>query len=83
MKFTVTLKDPDGVDHAVRDGAKRFMEIMKETVEGLHLSSDELDEVQEQREVVLRRHIDSWFRYSEYITVEIDTELGTCTVVKP
>lgn len=76
MKFKVHMKDPDSLYDAVKDAA-----------------IDELNEIEglddEDKECMLDRRIEKyneiaslWFRNSEYLTVEIDTEEKTCTVVK-
>jgi hypothetical protein len=31
----------------------------------------------------VERAIRKWFEYEEYLEVEVDTEAGTCTVLKP
>jgi hypothetical protein len=55
MKFTITMKDPDAVDHALNEIPNRSCPA---------------------------QILDKWFEYREYITVEIDTETGTCTVLE-
>jgi hypothetical protein len=59
------------------------MELMEETIEKTGLNADEVDSMQEQHEEVVRKYVREWLRYSEYVTLEIDTTAGTCVVVKP
>jgi hypothetical protein len=75
MKFQVTMKDPDTLHNAIREAST-------EAVAALDLESDE------EREAVLEARIDKvqtvcskWFEYGEYLTVEIDTDAGTCVVM--
>lgn len=77
MKFRVTFKDPDGVYEALDSAARE------------QLGTD-LDDAYTQREaddmVTLRRdtlsdQIRPWVEYSEYLTVEFDTEAKTAIVV--
>ena len=75
MKFTITMKDPDGVYESMRDAAEAQMvadgipekrrDALREAV------SDELDEL-----------VRDWFEYGEYVNVEIDTEAKTATVLR-
>lgn len=75
MKFTVTLKDPDGFYDGVRAAAK---ESLKE------LSGLDEDEKADLTEV---RHQKAWSRLEEFvsdqelITIEFDTVARTATVV--
>jgi len=75
MKFTVTLKDPDG-----------FYESIKEAVDNslngtTLLDEDEFEELAEIRRVKINEAISKWVKYSEYITIEFDTTANTATVV--
>lgn len=73
MKFRVTMKDPDtlydAIDDAVRDDTTAIAD------------EDERREVREVRGAKVRKLCRQWFKYGEYLTVEIDTETQTCTVV--
>jgi hypothetical protein len=75
MKFRVTLKDPDTLYDAIR-----------EEVEGNLANIDDLAD--HEKDALVDGRIDDikevaakWFEYGEYLTVEIDTEARTCTVV--
>lgn len=74
MKIKVTMKDPDTLHDAVADA-------VRDEVAGLAgLSEDEREAVAETRQTALMEAAGKWFRYSEYLTVEIDTDAGTATV---
>lgn len=73
MKFTVMMKDPDVLHDAI-----------DEVIANLHvegLDADELEDVKESRKNKVRDLCGKWFRYGEYLAVEIDTDAETCTVV--
>lgn len=75
MKFPVTFKDPDtlheSILHAVRDSLK-----------GLPLSDEERKAVFEIRCEQIQEQVAKWFECGEYLSVEIDTDAGTCTVLE-
>ena len=73
MKFSVTMKDPDTLNDAIADA------IASLHVDGL--DADELEDVRERRKNKVRSLCGKWFRYGEYLTVEIDVDAETCTVV--
>ena len=74
MKIKVTMKDPDTLHDAVADA-------VRDEVAGLAgLSKDEREAVEEKRREAAMKAASQWFRYSEYLTVEIDTEARTATV---
>jgi hypothetical protein len=75
MKFRVTMKDPDTLHDAIKDAVK--LELGE-----VALEEDERDAVAEMRRARVAEVCSRWFKYSEYITVEIDTDAGTCTVVE-
>lgn len=76
MKFTITMKDPDGVYTSVHEAASESVEEMD-----FEDPDEELDIV-ERREEKINTFIQSWIEYGEYVTLEFDTEAGTCTVKK-
>jgi len=61
MKFKITMKDPDGFANSIREAA-----------DGETENKDEA----EQRAEELKQYTKKWFKYEEYLTVEIDTESG-------
>lgn len=72
MKFTITLKDPDGVSNSLQEAAEEWANF----VEGL--VSEEHNDIVESRKGRLSKIIEKWFEHSEYVTLEIDTEAQTC-----
>jgi hypothetical protein len=76
MKFTITIKDPDGfsnsVKQAVQDDVAR--------IEGL--DDDEREDLIESRQEKLWDELQQFVEYQEVIRVEFDTETGTATVLK-
>ena len=75
MKIRVTMKDPDSVYDCVHDAAKA-------EVAALGLSADEVETVTDARAEKARAALKTWVEYSEYVTVEFDTDAMTATVVK-
>lgn len=75
MKFRVTMKDPDALDDPIDDAVKEAPDLA-------NLPEDERELLQEHRKVSLREIASRWFEYGEYLTVEIDTDAKTCTVVE-
>ncbi len=68
------MKDPDTLWDAVRDA-------VDEEIDKLGLEEDEATELKEIRAQKVRDKCGRWFRYGEYLDVEIDTDAGTCTVL--
>jgi hypothetical protein len=76
MKFRVTMKDPDGFHDSIQDAATASMKDVAT------LDDQERDDVIEGRAEKLKDKLDRWFEYNEYLTVEVDTDAQTCTVVE-
>lgn len=76
MKFRITMKDPDGIYECTEDAIKRDVA----SIPGL--SKDEREAVLEKRRDAVIDVRDRWFEYGDYVTVEIDTDAGTATVVE-
>ncbi len=74
MKFTVTMKDPDTLHDAIADA-------VSEAVSPLSNDADEREAIAEVRREKINELCSQWFEYGEYLTVEIDTDAGTCVVV--
>jgi hypothetical protein len=74
MKFKVTMKDPDTLYDAEVLAVKRDVD----AVPGL--SSEEREAVIEKRREAISEVTRRWFRYGEYLTVEIDTDARTARV---
>mgnify|MGYP003394596641 FL=1 len=77
MKFTITMKDPDGFYDSITTAAVDEIE----AIDGLN--PDEREDLIEGRVEKLKEICKAFFWYDEYLTVEIDTVAKTCTVVKP
>lgn len=75
MKFTVTLKDPDGFHECAMDAAKDAAK----AIEGI--DEDERESVTETRAEKLRKFMERWVEYGEYVDIEFDTDANTATVV--
>ena len=75
MKFRVTMKDPDTLHDAINES-------VTEEVNDLNWSKAEKEGAVEIRAESIREVCKAWFKWSEYLTVEIDTEAKTCVVVK-
>lgn len=73
MKFTITMKDPDGVYESIQDA------IAEIHIDGV--DEDEMDAVRERRGEKIHRICERWFEYGEYLRVEVDTDAQTCTVI--
>ena len=69
MKFRVTMKTPDALDMAIRDAVDA-----EEIYDGEGSKQDAKEYIAD----LCRR----WFKYSETLTVEIDTEAQTCILVE-
>lgn len=74
MKFRVTMKDPDTLDDAITEASKRDLPA--------GLSDHEKELVAEARQDETRELCQSWFEFSEYLTVEVDTVAKTCVVIE-
>lgn len=74
MKFQITMKDPDGFYDCVRDAVKESLPA--------GLDDDEKETLLETRMDRVKTHLMKWFEYSEYLTVEVDTDAMTCVVVE-
>ena len=76
MIIRVTMKDPDTLSDACFDAARN-------SVKALEISSNEKKILEESRQEEYYNQASEWFEYGEYLTIEIDTELNTCIVIKP
>lgn len=74
MKILVQMKDPDVLHDAIEEAVKESL--VAETPD-----PQERDAIKEIRIAKIGRLAAKWFEYGEYLTVEIDTEAETCTVV--
>lgn len=74
MKIKVTMKDPDTMHDAVQEAVER-------DVKAMGLSEDEAEQLIEIRCEKVRGKMYKWFQYGEYLTVEVDTDSMTATVL--
>ncbi len=74
MKIRITMKDPDGVYECVEDALKASLPADSSDAEKKAVLEVRREEVGD----VLRR----WFRYGEYIDVEVDTDAKTIRVIE-
>jgi len=75
MIFTVTMKDPDTLHDAIVDA-------VREEVSAMNLDKEETEMLVESRHEKISDVCQKWFKYGEYLCVEIDTDAGTATVVE-
>ena len=74
MKFTITMKDPDGSSDCLGDAAEQ------ELPEGL--DEDEREMLIESRREKLSDFVSQWLEYGESARIEFDTEAKTATLLK-
>ena len=74
MKIKVTMKDPDTMHDAVR-------EAVEQEVKAMGLPADEEESLIEMRCEKEGNKLAKWFKYSEYLTAEFDTDAMTATVL--
>lgn len=75
MKFTVTMKDPDTLHDSIR-------EVVAEEVNAMaNLDAEEKEGVIDNRVENTLALCKTWFEYSEYVSIEIDTDAKTATVL--
>lgn len=72
MKFKVSMKCPDALDKAIENACDREV-VGPEDSEELDIAYNDLVRKTENL-------CQKWFKYGEYLTVEIDTEQETCEV---
>lgn len=74
MKFRVQMKNPDALSDAVEREVAESLNL-------LALSPNEREELVIVRRDEMFEKCLKWFRYGEYLTVEIDTDADTCVVI--
>jgi len=74
MKFQVQMKDPDVLIDAIQEAVKA--DVSKSITD-----PDEIEALTELRTERLQELCGKWWRYGEYLTVEVDSDAGTCVVV--
>lgn len=73
MIVKITMKDPDG-----------FSESLSDAIDGSLVELSDQDEQEALREVrheEVKKVLEKWFKYDEYISLEIDTDKETITVL--
>ena len=75
MKFQVTMKDPDVLNDVIEEA------LVNEVDEIFGLDTNERQALVEERSEKIRDICKKWFRYGELLTVEVDTDAATCTVL--
>lgn len=75
MKFTVQMKDPDGVSDAIDEAVDEALK----AVTGL--TEKERETLRDIKRETIIEALGKWFEYQEYLAVEIDTDAETCVVV--
>jgi hypothetical protein len=73
MKFYVTMKTPDALSDAIKEAATQEVLSQSGSEEEDNYNIESLSE--EIQELCTK-----WFKYDEYLTVEIDTVEKTCVV---
>lgn len=74
MKFRITMKDPDTLHDAIEFAARKSLAGIEDADERAALKQVRMDK--------MSKVAGCWFKYGEYLTVEIDTDAGTCTVIE-
>lgn len=79
MKVRFTFKTPD----VVEDGITSFLSRYGNRISEEDLSHDDVDSILDEKEQEIQAEAQAWFKYSELVTIELDTEAHTATVIKP
>ena len=74
MKFNITMKDPDGFYESVKNAVEESLPTGLSSGERSNLLEDRMEKVEES--------LERWFEYNEYVTIEVDTDNNTATVLK-
>lgn len=79
MIVFVTMKDPDVLEDGLHDA---YTSEVQGLMADLQLTKEEAEVVADHRLAKARKACAKWFEWGEYLTVRIDTDLDTITVVK-
>lgn len=82
MKCRVMMKCPDSLEDAIREFVDGIIDIPINTNES---SSDYENDYDYEHERLVERYkekANKWFKWGELVTLEIDFDEDTCTVVK-
>jgi hypothetical protein len=72
MKIRMGFKTPDAMDDAIKEAVDAEMEKLKPDQQDV-----DADDLAYEAKLTCSR----WVKWGEYITVEVDTDKGTCEVV--
>lgn len=75
MKIQITMKDPDTLHDAIREAVEEELSLIPS------ITDVERDELLEGRCERLNEIASKWFKYGEYLTVELDSDANTCAVI--
>lgn len=79
MKVTFTFKNADAVQRTINEHVMEYGEQLEE--EG-H-DHEDMEAMIDERAHLIQAEVERWFKYGEYVTIEIDVTAHTATVVKP
>ena len=82
MKFRITFKSPDGVSDSISMATDAEIEAI-EFKRDEPLSEEDVESMRSDIRDSLFESSRKWISHSEYVTIEIDTVLDTCVVVRP
>lgn len=74
MKFTITMKDPDGVYEGIKNAAEQ-------SLAGNNLGESDMVELVGCRIEQIEEDLAAFLEFGEYINIEFDTDAGTATVL--
>lgn len=82
MKIRVTMKTPDALNYAMKEAYPTTIPNYEtDEFDPMDPESDKYNEAMDNRDN-FKELCQKWFEYGEYVTLEIDTEAGTCVVVE-
>lgn len=77
MKIKIQLHDPDALYVSVKDAISK-----ERRAEPDFLTDQQAASMTDMRIDNVKEIASKWFEYDEYVTLEIDTEAGTCIVLE-
>jgi hypothetical protein len=79
MKVLITFKDPDALSESLED---QQFKLRKSLISEKDLTLAGAEAEADARMLPVRKLASKFFQYGEYVTIELDSELGTATVVE-
>ena len=76
MKFKVMMKDPDTLHDAIEEAVKAEVSAI------LGVDDEDRPAMEQRRREAVTRITSEWFKWGEYLTVEIDTDERTAVVLR-